>query len=272
MTDNIPSLDGAWALILGASSGFGEAASLALAREAGMNIFGVHLDRRATLENVERITGQIRDAGRKAVFFNCNAADDEKRAEVVAAIKAETAAAAEGKKVRVLLHSLAFGTLKPYITDNPDEALTRTNMEMTIEVMGSSIVWWVQDLVREGLLERGGRVYGMTSAGDERMWPAYGAVSAAKCALNSHIRQLALELAPRGITANSIRAGVTDTPALRKIPGNDHMIEYATMKNPHNRLTTPRDIGNALVALARPETQWITGNIIGVDGGEFVVD
>src|SRR5712664_4468158 len=70
-----------WALTLGASSGFGEAVSLALAR-AGLNIFGVHLDRKATLANAERIAGQIRGLGREAVFFNVNAADAEKRAEV----------------------------------------------------------------------------------------------------------------------------------------------------------------------------------------------
>ena len=61
----------------------------------------------------------------------------------------------------------------------------------------------------------------MTSAGGTRVLPFYGAVSAAKAALESHVRQLALELAPRGVTVNAIRAGVTDTPALRKIPGSD---------------------------------------------------
>src|SRR5689334_3626619 len=73
-------LDG-WALVLGASSGFGEAVSVALAR-AGMHIFGVHLDRKATLPNVERITAEIRGAGREASFFNVNAADAERRADV----------------------------------------------------------------------------------------------------------------------------------------------------------------------------------------------
>ena len=71
-----------WALALGASSGFGEATSLALAR-AGLNIFGVHLDRKATQGNVERITGEIKALGREAMFFNANAADADRRAEVV---------------------------------------------------------------------------------------------------------------------------------------------------------------------------------------------
>ena len=65
---------------------------------------------------------------------------------------------------------------------------------------------------------------------------------------------------------------LTTTPALRGFPGSEHLIWYATMKNPHQRLTTPTDVAMALTALARPETQWMTGNIIGVDGGEFVVD
>src|SRR5262250_608501 len=68
-----------WALVLGASSGFGAATSVALAR-AGLHIFGVHLDRKATMANVERVTGEIKALGREAVFFNVNAADAEKRA------------------------------------------------------------------------------------------------------------------------------------------------------------------------------------------------
>ncbi len=67
-----------WALILGASSGFGEATALELAR-AGMNIFGVHLDRRDKLPHVAEIQAEDPRAGREVEFFNCNASDDEMR-------------------------------------------------------------------------------------------------------------------------------------------------------------------------------------------------
>jgi len=256
-----------WALILGASSGFGEAASLELAR-AGYDIIGVHLDRKGTLPHVAEIVGGIRATGRKAVFFNVNAADPDRRVEVVARAKTEVGGAGAGG---VLLHSLAFGNLRPFITEDPREAITTAQMDMTLSVMAHSLVYWTQDLVFGGLLRRGGKVFAMTSSGGSRVLPNYGAVSAAKAALESHVRQLAMELAPRGISVNAIRAGLTETPALRKIPGHERMTEHARTRNPSGRLTTTADVARAIVALCRPGTEWITGDVIGVDGGEDIV-
>jgi len=256
-----------WGLILGASSGFGEATALSLARE-GMHIFGVHLDRKATLDTVERITAEIKAMGREAVFFNVNAADAEKRQEVVDHIEKVLADRGEPGSLKVLLHSLAFGALRPFISENPKEALTQSQMEMTLDVMANSLVYWTQDVVRRKLMGSGGRIFAMTSSGGNHVWPTYGAVSAAKAALEAHVRQLAYELASLRITANCIRAGVTDTPALRKIPGNEKLVEGALAKNPHGRLTTPADVAAAIAALCAENTHWITGNIIGVDGGE----
>ncbi|MGH7276266.1 MAG: SDR family oxidoreductase [Candidatus Rokuibacteriota bacterium] len=259
-----------WALTLGASSGFGEAVSLALAR-AGMNIFGVHLDRKATLANAERIVGQIKALGRQAHFFNINAADPEKRAEIAGQMEKVLRERGEAGSLRVLLHSLAFGALKPYIADPMKDAVSQAQMDMTLDVMAHSLVYWTQEIVGRGLMGRGGRIYAMTSAGGARVLAHYGPVSAAKAALESHIRQLAAELAPRGIAANSIRAGVTDTPALQKIPGHDAIIEQAKRRNPSGRMTTPEDVARAIVVLSHPDTYWITGNVIGVDGGEEIV-
>src|SRR6266850_930517 len=211
-TDASPITLRGWALILGASSGFGAATSLALAR-AGLDVFGVHLDRKSTLPNVERLASEIKSLGRESRFFNVNAADEEKRAEVATE----------------------------------------------------------KELVRRGLMGRGGRIYAMTSAGGARVLPHYGPVSAAKAALESNIRQLAAELAPHGITANSIRAGVTDTPALQKIPGSDAIKDSALRRNPYRRLTTVEDVAKAIVVLSHPDTYWMTGNVIGVDGGEEIV-
>ncbi len=258
-----------WAVVLGASSGFGEACSLALGK-AGWNVFGVHLDRKATQANAERIAGEIRAAGRRAEFFNVNAADDEKRAEVVAAIKGICGGDPPESRVSVFLHSLAFGTLKPFFGEPRANAISKPQLEMTMDVMANSLVFWAQDLFFADLLSPGGRIFAMTSAGDHIVWPSYGAVSAAKCALESYVRQLAVELAPRGIAVNALRAGVTDTPALRKIPGNEGMIERTLALHPAGRLTTPPDVARALVALCGEGGAWVSGNVVGVDGAEDI--
>jgi NAD(P)-dependent dehydrogenase (short-subunit alcohol dehydrogenase family) len=259
-----------WALILGASSGFGEATALALA-EAGMSVAGVHLDRKATQPNAERIAGQIRGLGREALFFNVNAADPERRAEVLDALQKHLDGRGEGGRVRVLLHSLAFGTLKPFVAESVKDAASREQMDMTLDVMAHSLVYWTQDVVIRGLMREGGRVFAMTSGGGTRVLPSYGPVSGAKAALESHVRQLAMELAPRAITVNAVRAGVTDTPALQKIPGSDKIKAAALARNPFGRLTTPTDVARAIVAFAHSSTYWMTGNVLGVDGGEDIV-
>ena len=259
-----------WALILGASSGFGGATAVELARR-GMNVFGVHFDRAATMPNVERIVNQIQETGARAFFFNINASDPAKRNETLDSIKKEFGASSDAM-VKVLMHSLAFGTLRPYMAKNAGDAITQAQMEMTLDVMAHSLVYWVQGVVARGLMRKGGRVFAMTSSGGHSVLPNYGAVSAAKAALESHIRQLSMELGPYGITANSILAGVTDTPALRKIPGALKMLDIAIKKNPQMRATTPADVANAIALLALDEAQFISGNVIGVDAGENVVN
>lgn len=259
-----------WALILGASSGFGGASAYELAK-AGYNIFGVHLDRQVTMPLVTALTKKIERLGRKAVFYNINAADSIRRDDVLDEIK-EKFASKDHYQVNVLIHSLAFGTLKPYVAKKPEDCITPAQMSMTLDVMAHSLVYWAQGLIQRDLLAEGGRIFALTSAGSSTVIPYYGAVSAAKAALESHIRQLAAELGCKRITANAIMAGVTDTPAVRKIPGNDKMLDSARMKNPFGRLTTPEDVAKAIVMLCHEGGDWISGNVIGVDGAEFIVN
>ena len=215
-----------WAVVLGASSGFGAAVAKAWA-QAGFGIIGVHLDMRATRAAAEAVRDEIAELGVPVVFHNTNAADDVKREKVISAIGElfeERRAAGEQPMVGALLHSLAFGATLHYITDDDRRELTRKQMEMTLDVMAHSLLYWTRDLYHAGFLQRGSRVFAMSSEGAILAVPTYGAVSAAKAALEAHVRQLALELAHAGITVNAIRAGVTDTPALRHIPGWEQLV------------------------------------------------
>ena len=221
------------------------------------------------MPSVQQVIRDIKHTGREAVFYNINAADAIKRSETLDEIKERFGS--HGSTVRVLIHSLAFGTLKPFISRNSEESVNQAQMEMTIDVMANSLVYWTQGLFWRNLIKRGGRIFAMTSSGGHSTLPYYGAVSAAKAALESHIRQLANELGPFGITANAIMAGVTDTPALRKIPGSVDMLRIAKAKNPGGRLTTPEDIARMIVLLSEENAGWVSGNVIGVDGGEDIV-
>ncbi|MGH9436720.1 MAG: SDR family oxidoreductase [Terriglobia bacterium] len=259
-----------WALIIGSSSGFGEAASLEMARR-GLGVFGVHFDRRSALDQVTAITGKIAAMGREARFFNLNAADAAKRAGALDEMQTTWKELGGEHFIKMFLHSVAFGSLQPYLGKESAQALTQAQMEMTIDVMGNNLVYWVQDLFRRKMFRSGSRIYALTSAGGHSVIPNYGAVSAAKAALESHIRQLAFELMPHGITANAIQAGVAVTPGSGKIPGIEKLAEYARARNPGGRLTAPADVASAIGALMSENTYWMTGNVIRVDGGEDIV-
>ena len=260
-----------WALILGGSSGMGEATALALAK-AGYNIAGIHLDFRAALAHVEEVKAAIEAEGVQALYINMNAADDEKRAAALATLRERFDAsevAGRHPYVRVVMHSLAFGSLRPLA--GAEQVANRKQIESTVDAMGHSLVYWVQDCLRAGLFDWGGRIFAMTSAGGAKAVPNYGPVGAAKASLEAHVRQLAMELAPAGITANAILAGVTDTPALRLIPGHEEIVKLARQRNPHRRLTLPEDVARCIAALCHPATYWMTGNTLHVDGGENIV-
>jgi enoyl-[acyl-carrier protein] reductase III len=250
-----------WALILGASSGIGAACAKKLA-ESGMNIYGIYLRKPKSV--IDELETYIKSQNVDVRFHKMNAMNEDKRLEVIDNLK-------NLGKVKTFIHSIAFGTLKPMLSKNNEPTLNSKNIDMTINVMGSSLVYWSQALYNAELLQRGSQIFSMTSSGGRRQWPSYGAVSMAKATLESASRQLAIELASDGVAVNAIQAGVTDTPALRKIPGNEKMIDYANTHNPSGRLTTPEDIADYITLISQSSNSWMTGNILRIDGGEDII-
>ena len=253
-----------WALILGSSSGFGAATCKELAKK-GINIYGIHLDRKSNMDSINLLIDELKENNIEVRFNNMSATDEVKRMEVIEELKSFG-----DIRIKILMHSLAFGALKPVIDINQDNILQQRQVEMTLDVMASSILYWSQALYQTGLMQKGSQIFAMTSSGGHRQWKAYGAVSAAKASLESYCRQLAFELSEHGIACNAIQAGVTDTPALRKIPGNDKMIEHASNLNPGKRLTIPKDIAKFISLIGLSEDSWLTGNTLRIDGGDDI--
>jgi NAD(P)-dependent dehydrogenase (short-subunit alcohol dehydrogenase family) len=300
-----------WAVILGGSSGFGLATAQRLAAQ-GMSIAIVHRDRRALLAKIEPEFEKIRATGAELKTFNVDALSAEKRVGVID----ELAAAMGGEgRVRVLLHSIAFGNLKLLVpeakkaegvaselaaklgvepaavqqaidevfADKPavhgvasppvysdKHFLDEDDFSRTIHAMGTSLLGWVQDLFSRKLFASDARVFGLTSEGNEVAWKGYAAVAAAKVALESLSRSIAVEFARYGLRSNIIQAGITWTPAQDAIPGSEHMRAQALVRNPFGRLTTPEDVAKVIALLSTDDAGWINGEVIRVDGGEHI--
>ncbi len=301
-----------WALILGGSSGFGLATARKMAAH-GMSVCVVHRDRRGAMPRIEEAFEEIRAHGHGFVALNLDALAPEGQSKTLETLK--EAMGPQGQ-VKMLLHSIAFGNLKPLVTSRgprrADQALQRLAGELgipseqlqgtlerlaqdgeaplqvllpvpegqtfmededvarTIFSMGTSLLTWVRLLHENGLFAQDARVFGLTSEGNQVAWPGYAAVAAAKVALESISRAIAVEFGPHGIRSNVLQAGVTDTPALRLIPGSARMAAHSLMRNPLGRLTTPEDVANVICLLCAPEAAWINGTVIRVDGGENV--
>ena len=259
-----------WTVILGGSSGFGLASAHKLARH-GMHLCVIHRDRRGSMPQIEREFAALRENGVELLTLNLDALSADGRREALDALAAAMQAQSSSARVRMLLHSIAFGNLK---TLQPALGYSETLLEdediaQTIYAMGTSLVSWVRDFSERNLFADDARVIGLTSEGNRVAWRGYAAVSAAKAALEAMSRSIALEFAPR-VRSNILQPGVTDTPALRLIPGGDRMLAAKVESNPMGRTTAPEDVANVIALTPSDEAAWINGAVLRVDGGEGI--
>ncbi len=251
-----------WVLILGGSTGHGGATAKRLAKD-GYGIIAFHFDRGEAKKLAEECILEVNElTDGRCHYFNTNAAAEETMDKYIPQIKEITA----GKPLKLLLHSIAFGTTTNFFGEKP---VTQRQMDMTVNVMGNSLLYWTQKLLSSGLLGRGSRVMGLTSEGNYLAMEGYGPVSVAKVAMEAIIRQIGWELGEQGITANAVQAGVTPTRALTKITHNwEAWVENTKKRNPMRRTTTPEDVANTISMLLQPEADFINCSTIYCDGGE----
>ncbi|MFT4153135.1 SDR family oxidoreductase [Parafilimonas sp.] len=255
---------GLWAVILGGSSGFGLAAVEKLAAH-GMNLAVLYRETAVIEKTVRQGFEKIAATHNVTILpFNINVLEESGRQKFVDACAGKINA----HTVKLLLHSVARGNLKPVVAADEKEAITTDDIAYTSYAMGNSLLDWARLLFDINLFCEEARIIGLTSAGAHKYWESYAAVSIAKASLQSLATYMAVEFGKLNIKTNLIEAGIAETPSLKKIAGNDKLVQHAQQSNPLGRMTTPKDVADVIYLLCMPEASWINGAVIHVDGGE----
>ncbi len=261
---------GLWAVILGGSSGFGFAAVEKLAMH-GMNIAVLYRETSATEKPLKQKFEMIAAVNSVTILpYNINALDGAARTSFIESFLE----VATKKRVKLLLHSIARGNLKPLAAKGDDsetdeyDVLSIDDITLTSYAMSTSLLDWTRSLLEAGLFHPDGRIIGLTSEGAHKYWEGYAAVSIAKASLESLAKYMAVEFSPYGLKTNLIQAGFTETVSMRKIPGSEKLIEMGMKRNPLGRMTKPEDVSGVIYLLCLDEAFWINGALIHADGGE----
>ncbi|HEY4194817.1 MAG TPA: SDR family oxidoreductase [Mucilaginibacter sp.] len=265
MSKNVP-FQGLWAVILGGSSGFGFASVETLAQK-GMNIAALYRETSIAEKALLTKFSAIASANGVTILpYNINALSKEGRENFIEKFTNEKGA--EKHSVKLLLHSIARGNLKPLAAEDANDELSTEDIQFTAYAMANSLLDWTRAILKADLFHHDARIIGLTSEGAHKYWDGYAAVSIAKASLESLAKYMAVEFAPFGLKTNVIQAGITETSSLKMIPGSEKLLEIGKTRNPMGRMTQPDDVAKVISLLCTDEAFWINGSIIHVDGGE----
>ena len=197
MGNNSRQFSGCWGVILGGSSGFGFAAVEKLARH-GMHIAVLYRETAINEKKLKESFSNMANNFQVTILpYNINALDAGGREQFLQ----QFAAARKKGSVKVLLHSIARGNLKPLLADDvADESslLSAEDIQHTSYAMSNSLLDWVRLLLGAGLFHQDARVIGLTSEGAHKHWDSYAADSVAKASLESLATYMAVEAGEYG--------------------------------------------------------------------------
>lgn len=247
-------LSGRKALVTGGSRGIGRAIAVRLA-EAGCDVAINYLRNRGPAQET---AAAVEAVGRRAVLFKGNVAESETHGAMFAEL---------GEKLGgldILISNAASGVIKPALE------LTKRHWQWTMDINAGALLSLAQHALPL-MGSRGGHIVAVSSLGAVRAIPNYTAVGASKAALESLVRHLAVELAPRGVRVNAISAGVVDTDALKHFPNREQLLQEGARRTPAGRLTEPADVAQAVLFLVSPLSAMMVGQTIVVDGGYSIL-
>jgi enoyl-[acyl-carrier protein] reductase III len=236
--------DGASVLVTGGSRGIGKAIALRFAElGAGRVAIGYLRNDRAAEETAE----ELRAAGAEPVLVRGNVAS-ERVANAVG----------ELGPLGALVHNAATGVIRPALE------IEKKHWDWTLDANAHALLALARAATPQ--MQPGSTIVGISSLGSQRVLDNYVLVGTSKAALESIIRYLAVELAPRGIRVNAVSAGVVETDALDHFPNKGEMLRTGE-RTPAGRLVEPRDVADAVAWLCSPAAEMVRGHTLVVDGG-----
>ena len=227
----------------GGSRGIGRAIALRFARDGAKRVAIGYLrnDRAA-----EEAAGELQALGAEPVLVRGNVTSERVLAEVAAL-----------GPLDALVHNAATGVIRPAL-ETEDK-----HWDWTLNANARALLQLAR--VAAPAMPDGASIVAISSLGAQRVLDNYTLVGTSKAALESVVRYLAVELAPR-IRVNAVSGGVVETAALEHFPNREAMLE-AGRSNPVGRLVEPDDIAGAVAFLCSPDADMVRGQTIVVDGG-----
>jgi len=256
------SLAGKCALITGSSRGIGRGIALKLA-EQGAKI-AVHYYQNEAAAN--DTLAKIRERGSDGFVVQCDVCHHEEVSRIFQQVESEFG------KLDIFVHNARTEAATFY---QPTMQITLDKWDTAVDSQAKAFLVGVREAAK--LMPDGGRVIALTYApgGKFGSWQPWVAMGAAKAALEVLCRYFAVALAGRGITVNALSPGWVEDSVLNSLP-------EAVQKSvrdwnqggwiPMGRLGTPADIGNAVALLCSEDANWITGQVIDVDGGASLMN
>ncbi len=244
--------DGHWirnVLITGGTRGIGRAIALAACAAGAETVLLNYLQNDT---EAERTRALCETAGTRCIVHRANVASPDDVDALFAA------AAKELGGIDLFVHCAALNTFKPVTSVKPNQ------WDLTLNIATRAFLLCAQQCLP---LMTQGCIVAVSSLGARRVLDNYGALGPAKAALESLVRYLACELAPRGIRVNAVTAGLVDTGSIRLFPKAEELIAEAALRTPAGRIGLPEDIADVVLFLASPAARWIVGQTLVADGG-----
>ena len=241
------------AMVTGSSRGLGKALAIELAKQGYDIVVNYARSRSAAEETVK----EIEALGRKAIMIRANVGDVKKLRTMFEQVKEEFG------RLDVFVSNAASGVLRPIME------LEETHWDWTMNINAKAMLFGAQEAAR--LMDKGGKILGVSSLGSIRYLENYTTVGVSKAAIESLTRYLAVELAPLGIAVNTVSGGALDTEALKHFPNRDELLEDARINTPAGRMVEIDDMVKAAMFLISADSDMIRGQTIIVDGGRSIL-